>query len=259
MTLSAPALSDRSRSVRVYLPPSYDLPEASTRRYPVGFLLHGWPGAEGDWADGGHAADTLDSLIADGGIPEVIAVMPDGQGRGLLMRSLYVNSHDGEFRMEDFIAHDLVAWVDSTFRTLTEPRDRALIGLSDGGSAAVNLAFKHPDVFGACGSHSGTFRLAHGFGKGRILGPDPEAAEMVRANSPLGYVGSVADSIRGMPIYFDCGAKDGDVGQNREMDRRLTELGIPHIYREFSGGHNWTYWRSHLHESLRVVTSKMWP
>jgi enterochelin esterase-like enzyme len=253
--MPAPSLGQASREVRVYLPPSY--PRDTTRRYPVVVLLHGWPGGEGNWAGEGGAQGTLDSLEASGQIPEVIAVMPSGNGVGLFGRSLYLNSYDGRSRMEDYIVRDLVAWVDSTFRTRPRAAARALIGLSEGGGAAVNLAFKHPDVFGACASHSGEFRLGKGIGERRILGPEPGATRLREANSPLDYLDRVAGTLRGMVIYFDCGVGDDERSQNRELDRRLGALHMPHVYREFEGGHRWSYWRTHLHQSLRAVTAHM--
>jgi len=255
--MPAPSLRDRSRAVRVYLPPSYDRLEARTRRYPVVILLHGWPGGEGNWAGEGGAEGTLDSLAASGAIPELIAVMPSGSGIGLLGRSLYLNSYDGRSCMEDYVVHDLVTWVDATFRTRAAAKSRAIIGLSEGGGAAVNLAFKHPDVFGGCGSHSGEFLLGHGLGEGRILGPEPGATRLREANSPLDYVDRAAPKLVRMTIYFDCGLADEELEQNRALDRRLTELGVKHLYREYRGGHQWTYWRDHLHQSLRAVCARM--
>jgi S-formylglutathione hydrolase FrmB len=256
--IAAPSVSDPQRSVRVYLPATYARPEARERRYPVVFLLHGWPGGDGNWPGSGHAGDTLDSLIAGGRIPELIAVMPNGGGIGFLGRSMYINTWDGSSRVEDFVVRDLVAWVDRTFRTKAGPRYRGLIGLSEGGSAAVNLAFKHPDVFGACGSHSGDFRLERGMGEAKILGPDSAAARVIAENSPLDYLARVAPRLRDMSIYFDCGVADGDeIAQGRELHRKLGELGVPHVWNEFPGGHTWGYWRTHLRDSLLAVTAKM--
>ena len=170
LRMHAPSIGDTSRSVRIYLPASYDTPEAAARRYPVVYLLHGWPGGDGNWPGEGRAGETLDSLIAGRRIPETIAVMPNGNGVGLLGRSLYVNTADGRSRMEDFIAHDLVDWVDRTFRTRADSANRAVIGLSDGGTAAVNLAFRHPDRFSACASHRAALRLTVSFGTSRLLG-----------------------------------------------------------------------------------------
>ncbi|HEY3215796.1 MAG TPA: alpha/beta hydrolase-fold protein [Candidatus Eisenbacteria bacterium] len=257
LTMAAPSLGDPHRAVQVYLPPSYFRPEAASRRYPAVYLLHGWPGSEGNWFGLGQAAVTADSLIAHGQIPEVILICPNGRGRGLLGRSLYINSYDGSSRMEDFVVHDLVAWADGHFRTQASASRRAIIGLSEGGTAALNLAFRHREVFGACGGHSADYGLDKGFGMGRVIGPEPRASRLLAENSPLQYVDRVAPGLRGLVIYFDCGLEDDPLGDNRELHRKLRSLGIPHTYREFPGTHTWGYWRRHLRDSLKAVTAAM--
>src|SRR2546423_12679956 len=98
--IAAPSLGGRTRSVRVYLPPSYGRPESRARRYPVVYLLHGWPGGDGNWPGQGRAAVTLDSMAANRTIPEVIAVMPNGNGPGLFGRSPYLDTWDGKFKLQ---------------------------------------------------------------------------------------------------------------------------------------------------------------
>jgi len=251
------ALRDEHRSVRVYVPAGYDAPDAKDRRYPVIYMLHGWPGGNGNWPGSGRADVTLDSLIATAAIPPVIAVWPDGNGVGLFGRSLYVNSWDGRSRMEDFIVRELPAWVDSAFRTRSEPAMRGIMGLSDGGFAAFNLAFKHPDVFGAAASHSGYFRLKPDMTVESVLGKPETATRIAADNSPLDHLDHALPQIKGMTLYLDCGISDEDLASNRELDRRLTELGVPHIYHEYPGNHGWGYWKNHLHESLRALTANM--
>ncbi len=107
--MTSAVLGGKKRTVRVYLPPSYARPEAATRRYPVIYMLHGWPGSDGNWVTMGHACETADSMIARGEIPEVILVFPNGAGPGLLGRSLWMNSYDGRVRVEDYVVHDVVA------------------------------------------------------------------------------------------------------------------------------------------------------
>ena len=258
LRIPAPSLHKDDQSVRVYLPPSYDRPESATRRYPLVVMLHGWPGGDGNWLGQGHAAETLDSMIASRAIPEVIALFPNANGVGILGRSFYLNAHDGSFDIQDFLTRDLIAWADSTYRTRREPAARALVGLSEGGSAAVNLALRSPGVFGACASLSGEFRLSRGFGVKGVLGPEPGATKMLEENSPLVYVDRIAGQAKRQVIYFNCGLDESDwLDQNREFDRKLTALGIPHTYREFPGGHGWGYWKEHLDDALRVVTAGM--
>jgi enterochelin esterase-like enzyme len=254
--MHSPAL-DAKRSVHVYLPPSYSLADSATRRYPTVYLLHGWPGGEGNWPGHGHADRTADTLIATGRMPECILVFPNGRGRGLLGRSLYLDSVDGRSRVFTFVSDDLVRWVDSTFRTRPEPGERAVVGLSDGGSAALLLAFRRPDVFGACGGLSGRYRLQPEFGLGGVIGDEPERSRFLAANSPTVIAESNPSALAGLRIYFDCGLSDGPIEDNRELDRILTREGVPHEFHEFPGGHTWKYWRAHLDDALEYVTAGM--
>ncbi len=257
LRMPAPALGKASRPVRVYLPPSYFRPEAAQRRYPVVYLLHGSPGSEGNWLSLGRADETADSLIAARRIPEIIMVFPNGTGIGMFGLSLYMNSYDGKQRMEDFIVQDLVGWVDEHYRTRREPGARALIGLSEGATGAMNLTFRHPGVFGACGGHSGAYRLTRAWGDRRIVGREPGASRLLAEYSPMLYVQSIARWLEGVAIYFDVGTTDDVLRDNQAFHRKLQTLGIAHVYNEFPGGHSWTYWRAHLREALIAVTARM--
>ena len=255
--IDAPELKDPHRSVRVYTPPGYDDSAAAGRHYPVVYLLHGWPGSEGNWPGMGRATVTADSLIASGRIPPVVMVFPNGNGKGFLGRSLYLDSFDGASRMEEFLTHRLVPWVDSTFRTLASAGDRAVVGLSDGGTAAINLALQHPELFSACGSHSADLKLSRTFSVGAIVGPEPGATRLLASRSPLLYAADALPRAGHPVIYFDCGADDESVADNREFDALLTRLDVPHSYREYPGTHDWKYWRTHLPGSLEAVTVRM--
>lgn len=252
-----PELGRGSRTTRVYLPPSYGADSARTRRYPVVFLLHGWPGSDGNWVTIGHACRIADTLIAEHAIPEVILVFPNGSGTGLLGRSLWLDSRDGRAPLETWLSHGLVAWVDSSFRTIPDARHRGVIGLSDGGTAAFNLALKYPDVFGAAASHSGEFTLERSTGDGGIVGPEPGASQFLLRNSPSVRVRAHVATAREQVLYFDCGTSDESLADNRDFDRELDSLGVRHTFHAYPGSHTWDYWRSHLHESLEAVTRDM--
>jgi len=259
MHMASAAVGDSLRTVRVYLPPSYDRPESRDRRYPVVYLLHGWPGSDGNLLEFGHVNDTADSLVARGAIPEIIMVFPNGSGSGLLGRSYWINSYDGRKRLEDYVTRDLVQWVDAHYRTKPEAGARGIIGISEGGDAAVNLAFRHPDVFSACGGHSGDYVLTRGLGTSAFLGPEPRASEILRENSAALYVDQVAARLVSlhMRIYLDCGTSDDSIENSRAFDRKLTQLHVPHEYREFPGSHTWGYWSHHLRESLIAVAGAL--
>jgi S-formylglutathione hydrolase FrmB len=253
LQMAAPSVGETKRTVRIYLPPSYSRPEAAQRRYPVVYMLHGWPGSDGNMLEMGHANDTADSLIARGAIPEIIMVFPNGGGAGLLGRSYWINSFDGRKRVADYVTRDLLEWVDSHYRTHAAAAGRGIIGLSEGGDAAMNLAFRHPDLFSACGGHSADYVLDKGFGTAAFLGPEPEATKLLRENSPMLYVDRIGPQISQQHIYIDCGTADESLHHNREFHAKLDSLGVRHEYHEFPGSHTWGYWGSHFRESLLSV------
>ena len=136
-----------NRQVMVYLPPSYT---SSQKSYPVVYLLHGYNGTNTSWRDGGYQGfniqTAMNQLIGEGKILEMIVVMPDG--RNSYGGSYFVNSPViGNW--EDFVARDLVKYVDETYRTLPDASSRAIVGQSMGGYSALYIAIRNADVFSA--------------------------------------------------------------------------------------------------------------
>ena len=67
-----PILPRFFRPTVVYLPPGYD----PTRRYPVLYLLQGFPGSPYQYVDGIDLPTAADSRITAGTLPPFIAVIP---------------------------------------------------------------------------------------------------------------------------------------------------------------------------------------
>jgi S-formylglutathione hydrolase FrmB len=131
------------RGVIVYLPPSYA--KSRTRRYPVLYALHGYSIDHEKWTTEIRTPQTVEGAFATG-TREMIVVLADARTRH--NGSMYSNSATtGNF--EDFIARDLVAYVDARYRTIRDRRSRGIAGHSMGGYGAVRIAMRHPDVFSA--------------------------------------------------------------------------------------------------------------
>jgi S-formylglutathione hydrolase FrmB len=59
----------------------------------------------------------------------------------------------GNYR--DYLARDVVAFVEQKLGTLSRPEARAIVGKSSGGYGALVMGQHHPDVFGHVASHAG--------------------------------------------------------------------------------------------------------
>src|SRR5947209_8268615 len=131
------------RDVFVFLPPSYA--QEKSRRYPVVYALHGYSIGAEQWTHEIHVPETIEGAFATGD-KEMIVVLPDS--KTLHNGSMYSSSvTTGDF--EQFISHDLVAYIDAHYRTIPERTARGLVGHSMGGYGATRIGMKYPDVFGS--------------------------------------------------------------------------------------------------------------
>lgn len=133
------------RDVSIYLPPSYQTKKK--QRYPVVYLLHGYMDNDINWFGAKHAfVDAplaIDRAIANGA-REMIVVMPSAYT--VYMGSMYSNSvATGDW--ESFITNDLVAYVDTHYRTIRGRASRGLGGHSMGGYGTIRIGMKYPEAF----------------------------------------------------------------------------------------------------------------
>ncbi len=153
--LAGNALGDPTdRVTPVYLPPSYD--EQPSRRYPVIFAITGFTGTGRMLLNESFLDEDLgtrlDRLIGSGEMGEAIVVMPDCITR--YGGSQYVDSAaTGPYGT--YLAEEIVAWADASFRTIPEREARGVFGKSSGGFGAIRMALDYADVFAAFACHSG--------------------------------------------------------------------------------------------------------
>ena len=134
------------RDVSVYLPAGYK--KDIRKKYPVIYFLHGytdddakWYGLQKHWIN---MPSIADRVFARGKLQDMIIVTPNAFNR--YEGSMYSNSITvGNW--EDYIAKDLVAYMDAHYRTLPQAKSRGLAGHSMGGYGAMRIGEKYPDVF----------------------------------------------------------------------------------------------------------------
>jgi enterochelin esterase-like enzyme len=168
------------RQMPVYLPPSYD--KFSDRQFPVLYCLAGFTGAGRSflnysaWAP--NFPERVDALITRGAMPEVILVMPDCMTR--YGGSQYLNS-SATGRYQDYVADEIVSFVDHKYRTHAHRDGRGLVGKSSGGYGSLVMAMQRSDVFSAAACHSGDMYFEYCY-----LPDVPKAASAITQGGGLG-------------------------------------------------------------------------
>jgi enterochelin esterase-like enzyme len=92
----------------------------------------------------------MDDLIGGGDVEPMIIVMPDAKTKyGFCF---YTNSVlQGNY--EDFIANDLVNFMDDNYQTIPNRNGRIVIGHSQGGYGAIRMGLFRSDVFSIVAAH----------------------------------------------------------------------------------------------------------
>ena len=220
----------RSIKNTVVLPAQYSEKKNPTRYFPVVYLLHGAQGSYRDWPK---KAD-LRSLASQYG---VIIVCPDGQD------SWYFDSPiDPNFQFETYIVHELRNYIETHYRTLNHPKFRAITGLSMGGHGGLWLGWRHPEIYGSCGSMEGGVDIYNFPNRWKVnerLGEFEDNKEVWREHSVMSLVPTLEP---GQNIVIDAGKNDIFIEANNSLHEALDKQGIPHDYTVRPGKHSWSFW-----------------
>jgi S-formylglutathione hydrolase FrmB len=140
----------RARHAQVYVPPAWF--ERPRPALPVIVLLAGQPGQTSDWTRAGDADVTADAYAREHHGRAPILVMADQNG-SFSADTECVNGPAGN--VETYLTVDVPAFAEHRFHSATGPQQWAIAGLSEGGSCAVMLSLRHPDVYRTFASYGG--------------------------------------------------------------------------------------------------------
>jgi enterochelin esterase-like enzyme len=220
----------------VYLPPGFD----ASKRYPVVYLLHGLPGDPTEYVDGTQLGQFADSGIAGGTLRPFIAVIPAAGSDA---------RYDGEWAgaWETALVTRVVPWVDGHLPTIAAPAGRVIAGLSAGGYGAVNIALRHPTVFGVTESWSGYFTPL------RDAPFTHASAATLAANDPTKLVRAEAATLRrdGLRLFVSTGPYHSHLflpASTIEFAQELNQLGLPVRLLQFASVKG--EWRAQLDAGL---------
>ncbi|MBO5805437.1 MAG: esterase [Tidjanibacter sp.] len=232
----SPSATTTYRRMSIYTPAEYQT--ESQKHYPVLYLLHGMGGDEEAWLCTGRAAQILDNLIAEGKAEPMIVVMTNGcpqhaAAPGESHEGMYkpygVGAMDGSFESS---FGDVMAYIDSHYRTIQSAEGRAIAGLSMGGFHAYHISANRPTDFGYIGLFSAAIMPRKGVESPIYKDMDSKLATLF-GHSPKLY-------------YIAIGKDDFLFEANVELRQRLDKAGYPYIYNQSEGGHVWRNWRDYL-------------
>lgn len=235
------------RRLSIYTPAGY---EASNKRYPVFYLLHGMGGDENAWLELGRTSQILDNLIAQGKAEPMIVVMTNGNAAleaapgesslGFAPPTINLpKTMEGSF---ETAFPEVVSFVDKHYRTIRKKDARAIAGLSMGGYHSLHISKQYPDKFGYIGLFSAAITSDRGGDSPIYKDTDAKLKKQFAMNPKL--------------YWIAIGKTDFLYQANTEYRKLLDEKGYPYTYYESEDGHIWKNWRIYLTEFVPLLFKK---
>ena len=231
------------RHIYIYTPPGYN--ESQSTKYPVLYIQHGGGEDERVWTEMGRTNLILDNLIAEKKCKPFIAVMetsaamkpgetppmprqaaapaanapaPAGGQAGAAPRPRMSFSFD---TYREVMTKDLIPFIDSNFRTLSDAKNRGMCGLSMGAMCTKSVTLASLDVF----SHIGLF-------SGGTIAPT-----------------EISDKSKVNLVFMSYGSREGGSANVKSAADALQQAGIKSgSYVSPLTAHEWQSWRRSLRE-----------
>jgi enterochelin esterase-like enzyme len=218
----------------------------------VFYLLHGAGDCDDSWTSVGRAGFILDNLIGAGKAKPMIVVMPAGHTTSAAFGARAAappaaattatpQAPPRDEFLEDFVT-GIMPYVERNYRVLAGRANRAIAGLSMGGSQTLNISFTQLDKVAYIGVFSSGI-LGGGRGAGANATPGSQWEQQ-----HLGMLGN-AGLKKGLKlIWFSTGVDDGLIANSRNTVDLLKKHGFNPVFKESPGAHTWINWRNYLNE-----------
>ncbi len=207
-------IMNASYTIHVYLPPQYD----DNLLYPTVYVQDG-----GEYIGLANADHIIDNLLDSALVSPMIGVFVVPNERN----SEYAGSARNNYTR--FFVEELVPYIDEQYNTIPEAKARAVLGDSFGGNISALISFKHPDIFGNCGLHSGAFQQNNFEANDLVLGEKKD-----------------------IKVASVWGTYEGSLTQNmRTVRNSLAAKGYDLYSKELPEGHSWGLWRATIDDLLK--------
>lgn len=217
-----------NRAYRIFLPPDYE--KNTDKRYPVIYFFHGWAQRYfGSWGEGysnydmgdENNGDNIEKFVQEN---DVIVVKVDGRNQ-FSIEELNITpwnvSSVQTFRQFPQYFKELVKYIDTHYRTISDREHRAVSGLSMGGFMTFWLAAKYPDMISAAGSFCGSSEF--------MAGP---------VEFPVRYAhADVYDNLKAVHVRLNNGTRDRLRFYHRDQNRYLDNVLPQYQYHVYEASH----------------------
>ncbi len=269
-------LLNRTWNYHIYLPPNYY--ENTEQNYPVLYFLHGMFNSSAHF-DRHNFDRILTTAMENGSITPMVVVFPTG-GR----YSWWINS-PAQGPMQNAFATDLITHIEKTYKVSTNPKQRAIGGISMGGFGALHLALANPSMFASLTLFSPALYYPSPLNEQEHPQAHPTSwvHRLVIRNVLKRNIFTTADDakqfneaiyleqfypqrwatqsqlLQNTPITLFFGSEDGvtDSG-TRHFGDFAQEKGLNITVKVFDGGHTWRLWQemfSYLLETVPLFSS----
>jgi len=227
------------RRIWIYLPPNYDQPDT---RFPVLYMHDGQnlfnaaTSFSGEW----QVDEQLNTLFSTTQKSFIVIGIDNGGSERINELSPWLNDKYGGGKGElyaEFIVSILKPAIDSSYKTLSDAQNTAIIGSSLGGLISMYMVCKYPDVFGKAGIFSPAFWI------------NPQIFEYVKnANLTANH-----------RFYILAGGKESAFlySEVKKMNSLLldnrTNVPLVLVKKVANGKHNETFWSKHFIESVKYL------
>lgn len=197
------------------------------------YMFHGLNYGDSQWDSIG-LDELADAGVAAGEMPPLIIVLPNIWG---------IDRHPdgGPGSVEEALVADLLPHIERQYCAWNERQGRAIGGLSRGAFWALEIAFRHPDLFASVGGHS----------------PAVFWDNAPPQYNPY-YLADDAPDLESLRIFLDVGEQDWLSKWVARFRERLDERGLEYTFATAPGDHGYAYWRSQAAAYLDFYAA-VWP
>lgn len=241
-----------ARDAYIYLPPAYFAKNRPA--LPVLVLIAGQPGGPADWLTGGALGGHMNSFAAAHGGLAPVVVIPDPNGS----QSANTMCMDSQIAQADtYLSRDVPAWISSTLAVDTNHSRWAIGGFSFGGTCALQMGTRHPDLFPAVLSFSGEAEPAIAKERQKTIDAAfPGRPEEFERQTPLAIMKEQRFESSG--LYLTAGQNDPEfVGYLRTLAAAAREAGFDvRAYEVEQTGHSWDTSSKRLADALEFLAAR---